>query len=78
MNATFIGLSDAALAIGRSYHATLRLVHVRELEGRKTPHGRWEVSQVSLNRLVQRASSRAAIVEGTAQRLDTRPVKVGR
>lgn len=59
MNVSFIPLSDAALAIGKSYHATLRLIHVRELDGRKTANGRWEVSRASLGRLLREQTAAA-------------------
>ena len=49
----WIALSDAALRLGMSYYRTLRLVHIRKLESRKTENGRWWVSEESLARVEQ-------------------------
>lgn len=44
----WIPVSSAALRVRRSYHATLRLVLVGELKGRRSQGGRWEVSEASV------------------------------
>ena len=44
----WVGVTEAAAALGKSYHATLRLYLVGELQGRRSPAGRWQIETASL------------------------------
>jgi hypothetical protein len=48
MQEPWMPLSDAALALKRSYDQVMRLMHVGALEGRRSPTGRWLVSRASV------------------------------
>ena len=56
MQESWISLSDAALRLKMSYHRTMRLAHIGEIEARKRDNGRWEIKRESLTRLVNERS----------------------
>ena len=52
-----VKLVDAAIALGRSYNATMRLVILGQLKGGRRD-GRWFVDAVDLERLLAAAAGR--------------------
>jgi predicted site-specific integrase-resolvase len=52
-------LSDAALQLRISYHRTLRLAHIGEIEARRAD-GRWEVTKESVERLAKERSTQVS------------------
>ena len=57
-----IKLVDAALSLGKSYNATMRLVIVGELKGGRRD-GRWYVDEEDLDRLKTSASENRSVAD---------------
>jgi hypothetical protein len=50
-------LVDAALRIGRSYNATMRLILLRQLDGGRNDHGQWFVTEKSIKEFLEAQST---------------------
>lgn len=53
MRQGYVPLTDAAMRLGRSWGQAWRLMLTGQLEGEKNSLGRWEVSEASVNRVIE-------------------------